>query len=56
MQKSDVAYIKAMLWGIVSIQCCQYSELSDVTFWITIANIVFYGMQFIYYGYIVGEE
>lgn len=53
MQKSDVAYIKAMLWGIIS---TQYSVLTDATFWIAILNIVFYGIQFIYYRYMEEGE
>lgn len=53
MQKSDVAYIKAMLWAIVS---TQYSILTDVTFWIVVLNIIFYGMQSIYYKYIEEGE
>ena len=53
MQKSDVAYIKAMLWAIIS---TQYSILADVTFWIVVLNIVFYSMQFIYYKYMEEGE
>lgn len=49
MEKSDVAYIKAMLWGIFGV--CQGSELPDPIFWITILYIFLYGIEFLFYKY-----
>lgn len=49
MQKSDVAYIKAMLWGIVGI--CRGPELPDVMFWIIILNTLLYGIEFVFCKY-----
>lgn len=48
MRNSDVAYIKAMLWGIVGV--CQ-DELPDPIFWIVVVNILFYGLEFAFYKY-----
>lgn len=39
MQDSDIAYIKAMLWGIFGV--CQGSELPDLMFWIAMLYILF---------------
>jgi hypothetical protein len=47
MQDSDVAYIKAMLWGILGV--CQGSELSDPMFWMIFLNVLLYGFGFIFY-------
>ena len=49
MRNSDVAYIKAMLWGIAGI--CQGFELPDPMFWMVILNIFFYGIEFVFYRY-----
>lgn len=49
MEKSDVAYIKALLWGLIGIY--QSSELSNPMFWITILYIFLYGIEFIFYKY-----
>ncbi len=49
MRNSDVAYIKAMLWGIIGV--CQSSELSDPMFWIVILYIFLYGVEFLFYRY-----
>ena len=49
MRNSDVAYVKAMLWGIIGI--CQDFELSDPMFWIIILYIFLYGIEFLFYRY-----
>jgi len=49
MEKSDVAYIKALLWGIVGV--CQGSELSDSMFCIVMLNILLYAIEFGFYKY-----
>jgi hypothetical protein len=49
MQNSDVAYIKAMLWGIICV--CRGSELPDLLFWIILFNILCYGIEFVFYKY-----
>ena len=54
MKQSDVAYIKAMLWGIAGI--CQGSELPDLMFWIIILNIFLYGIEFVFYRYKENSE
>lgn len=47
MKQSDVAYIKAMLWGIFCI--CRNAELSEPIFWIAFCYMLFYGIEFIFY-------
>lgn len=54
MKQSDVAYIKAMLWGIAGI--CQGSELPDPMFWIIVLNIFLYGIEFVFYKYKENSE
>jgi hypothetical protein len=54
MQKSDIAYIKAMLWGIVGV--CQGSELPEAMSWIIILNIFLYGIEFAFYRYKENSE
>jgi hypothetical protein len=49
VQNSDIAYIKAMLWGIVGV--CRGPELPDPLFWIIFLNILFYGIEFVFCKY-----
>ena len=48
MRDSDVAYIKAMLWGIVGI-LYKESGLLDPIFWMSLFYILVYGFEFIFY-------
>ncbi len=49
MRNSDVAYIKGMLWGIIGV--CQGSELPDLMFWLVVLNLLFCGIEFVFYRY-----
>lgn len=54
MRNSDIAYIKAILWGIIGV--CQGSELPDPIFWIITLNILFYGIESAFYKYKENSE
>lgn len=58
MQNSDVAYIKAMLWGIIGsiVDVCQDPKLPDPMFWIITLNILFYGIESAFYKYKENSE
>ena len=47
MEKSDVAYIKALLWGIAGL--CRNADLPDPIFWLMVFYMVYYGLEFVHY-------
>ena len=49
MRNSDVAYIKAILWGIVGV--CRGPEIPDPIFWMVVFNTLFYGIESAFYRY-----
>lgn len=54
MRNSDVAYIKAILWGIIGV--CRKPEIPDPMFWMVVLNILFYGIESAFYKYKENSE
>lgn len=54
MRNSDIAYIKAILWGIIGV--CRGPEIPDPMLWIVTLNILFYGIESAFYKYKENSE